>query len=117
MVGTKVRLIGRRKKRGLVMIKPPGQLLRCRILEIYDRGFVSIQQREIEKVSRAVQQTSVVNFSFAVNTVGVEARKGRGRGDAVETVAVIKNAKFHKFHWLKRVGNSSNARVFWQRPT
>src|SRR5258705_13256613 len=112
MVGTKVRFIRGRKKRRLVMIKPPGQLLCRRILEIDDRVFVAIQQRQVEKVSRAVQQTSVVNFSFAVNTVRVEAREGCGRGDAVETVAVIKNAKFHKFHWLKRVGNSSNARVF-----
>ena len=65
-----------------------------------------------------MQQTAVVDFRFRVNAFFVKAREGGGRGDAVETVAVIKQTKFHKVvlsSWLKRVGNSSNAGVFSQR--
>ena len=58
------------------------------------------------------KKTIAREVGVAVNTVRVEACEGCGRGDAVETMAMIKNAKFHKFQWLKRVGNSSNARVF-----
>ena len=83
------------------MIEPPGQLFRRCIFEIDDRIFIAIKQLEIEKVARAMQQTSVVDFSFGMNTVFVESREGCRRGDAVKTVAMIKDTKFHKFHWLK----------------
>ena len=96
LVSAKVSFVFGSQKRRLVMIKPPGQFFRGRILEVDDRIFVAVEQREIEKVSRTMQQTAVVDFRFRMNAFFVEAREGCGRGDAVEAVTVIKQTKFHR---------------------
>ena len=78
------------------MIEPPGQLFRRRILEIDDGVLVAIEHGFIKQVARTMQQTGVTDISIRVDSFIVETRKGCRRSNAVEAVAVIKHAKFHK---------------------
>src|SRR5437762_1471964 len=88
-------LVLRSKKRRFMMIEPPRELIRRRVLEIHDRIFVAVKQIEIKQVSGAMQQPAIIDFRFRVDAFFVKAREGRGRSDAVKTVAVIKQTKFH----------------------
>src|SRR5213083_226193 len=78
------------EKRGFVMIEPPGQFFGRRVLEIDDRILVTVKQ-----VTRAMQQTGVLDLRFGMDLFFIKACEGGGRGDAVEAVAVIKQAQFH----------------------
>ena len=61
-----------------MMIEPPREFIRGRVLEIHDRVFVTIEQRQIEKISRSMQQTAVVHLRSGVNALLVKAREGCG---------------------------------------
>ena len=42
-----------------------------------------------------MQKPGVMHFCFGVNSLCVKARESRSRSDAVKTVAMVKDAKFH----------------------
>ena len=79
-----------------MMIEPPGQFVRRRILEIDDRVFIAIEHFFVEQnIARAMQQTAVINLGVWIDSLMIKTREG-GRGShAIKTVAVIKDAKFH----------------------
>src|SRR6266849_9782690 len=83
VVRAKMRFVFRREKSRLMMIEPPGQLVRSRVLKIDDRVFVAIEQVEIKQVSRAVQQAAVIDFRFRMDSFFVKARENGSRSDAV----------------------------------
>jgi hypothetical protein len=94
-IGAKMSLVLGRKKGRLVMIEPPGQLFRGRILEINDGVFVAIKHSQIKQIARAMQQSGVVDVSFGMKSFFVETGKGRGGSDAIEAVTMIEQTKFH----------------------
>src|ERR1043165_9786176 len=94
-VRAKMRLVFRREKRRLVMIEPPRQLLRRRILEIDDRILVGIKHRVVEEIAGPVQQPGVIDLGFRMDAFLVEASESGRRRDAVEAVAVVEKTKFH----------------------
>jgi hypothetical protein len=77
------------------MIEPPGQSLRGGILEINDCILVRIKQVLIKQVTRAMQQSCVIHFSFRVNSLFIETSESCSRSHAVKAMAVIEKAKFH----------------------
>src|SRR5256885_8389137 len=95
-VRAKVSFVLRREKCRLVMIEPPGQLFRRRILEIDDRVFIAVKHIAFEqKVPRPMQQSTVLDARALMNSVEIKTRERRRGGNAVKAMAVIKNAKFH----------------------
>src|SRR5882724_6657011 len=89
----KVSFILRREKCRLVMIEPPGQLFRWRILEIDDRVFIAVKHIAFEQeVPGAMQQAAIFNVGVVVNSFEIKTGKRRRRGNAVKTMSVIKNA-------------------------
>src|SRR6266568_3571367 len=83
------------EKRGFVMIEPPGQFFGRRVLEIDDRILVTVKHLLVKQVTRAMQQTGVLDLRFGMDLFLIKACEGGGRGDAGEAVAVIKQAQFH----------------------
>ena len=55
-----------------------------------------IQQAFIEQVLGTMQQAGILHFGFGRDALLMKAGKGRRRGNAVKTMSVIKNAKFHE---------------------
>src|SRR5437763_7669424 len=96
-VRAKVSFILQRQKRRLMMIEPPGQLLRRRILEIDDRVFIAVKHIAFEQeVAWPMQESAIFNTGVVVNSFEIKTRERGRRGNAVKTVSVIQNAKFHK---------------------
>src|SRR2546423_14643393 len=96
LVRAKVSFILRREKCRLVMIEPPGQLFRWRILEIDDRVFIAVKHIAFEQeVPRPMQQSAVLDAGVVMNSFEIKTRERCRRGHAVKTMSVIKNAKFH----------------------
>src|SRR5207244_1903650 len=92
-VRAKVSFVLRREKCRLVMIEPPGQLFRRRILEIDDRIFIAVEHIAFEQeIPRAMQQSTVLDAGAVMNSFEIKTRERRRRGNAVETMSVIENA-------------------------
>ena len=90
-----MRLVLRREKRRLVMVEPPGQALRRAVLEIDDCVLVPVEHRLVEERAGRVQKRRVRNLRRGVFVRAIEAREDGGRGDAVETLAVVEESKSH----------------------
>src|SRR5207302_7287129 len=96
--------IFRREKCRLMMIEPPRQFLRRRVLEIHDRVFIPVEHRLVEEeIAGPMKQASVCNFRIAVNSFEIKARECGRRSHAVKAVAVIKDAKFHFWNVYKKL--------------
>src|SRR5882724_3918275 len=90
LVRAKVSFILGRQKRRLMMIEPPGQLFRRRILEIDNRVFIAVKHIAFEQeVSRPMQQSAIFNTGAGVNSFEIKTRERGRRGNAVKTVSVI----------------------------
>src|SRR2546423_9827738 len=82
-VRAKVSFVFRREKCRLVMIEPPGQLFRRRILEIDNRVFITIKHIAFEQeVPRTMQQSAVLDARALMNSFEIKTRESRRRGDA-----------------------------------
>src|SRR5260370_37772875 len=86
-------VLGREKGR-LVMIEPPGQPFRGRILEINNGVFVAIKHSQVKQIARAMQQYGVVDVSFGMNAFFVETRKGSGWSEAIRAETMVETTKF-----------------------
>ena len=91
-----MRFVRRFQESRFVMIEPPGKLFRRRILEVDDRILVTVKHVLVKQIAGTMQQTLVLDFGVRVNALPVEAREGCGRSHAIEAMAVVKQAKFHR---------------------
>src|SRR5207245_5095258 len=87
----------RRSEKGrLVMVETPSACRRRRIRGSDDRVLVAIEHLFVKKIAGAVQQARVTNLGGVVNAFLVEPREGGRGSDAVKTVPVVEDAKFHQ---------------------
>src|SRR5215813_6155364 len=76
------------QERALMMIKPPCEFRRSRILEIHHCIFVPVENVTIEGMRRFVGHPAIQEFSIGMNAFAVEPRKDGRRGGAVEALVV-----------------------------
>jgi hypothetical protein len=89
-------LIRGSEKRAQVVIEPPGNLRRRRILEIHDGVFIACKVGFVEKRAGAVHQSVVFIFGIVRDALAMKAGKKRSRTGSVETFVVIENANLQK---------------------
>src|SRR5215470_17343500 len=87
--------VGASQESRLMMIEPPRQFWRRRVLEIDNRIFIAVEHVFVEKIAGPVQQTAVVHLSLLIDSFVIKPGEGGRRSDAVKAVTVIKDAKFH----------------------
>ena len=73
-----------------MMVKPPCNLWRSGILEVDNGILVAIKIGFIEERARAMDQPGELKVHVRPDAFAVEARKQRGRGRPVKTLAVKK---------------------------
>ena len=78
-----------------MMVEPPCQTFVGAVFEIDDRVLVAVELLAVERVAGAVHSRRVADLRIGVDRRTIEFRKDRSRRNAVETIAVIKYAKFH----------------------
>ncbi len=111
LVALKMRGVGRREKRALMMIEPPCDLRRTRIFEIDDGIFVTGKMRLVEQRPGAMQQAGKLEVHVAADALAVEAGEERRRGRSVETLVVVENFDFQSNPHMPRI---SAARAAWK---
>src|SRR5260370_20430952 len=84
----------RRKKGALVMVKPPGDLGRRRVLKIDDHVFIAIEVALVKKRSGAMHQTAELEGCVRANALAVEAIKHGRRCGSVKALAVVEHPYF-----------------------
>ena len=85
----------RRQKGALMVIEPPVEPRRGRVLEVHDGIFVPVKQRFIEQLRSAVRQTRVGELGFRADTRLVEPGKDSRRSRAVEAAVMEKYMHLH----------------------
>ena len=103
LVALKMRGVCRRKKRALMMIEPPGDLRRTRILEIDDGIFVAVEMGFVEERSGAMQQAGELKIHIAADALAVEAGEERRRRRSIETLVVVENLDFQSIPQLPKI--------------
>ena len=83
--------IGRREKRALVMVKPPGNFGRTGVLEIDDGVFVAVEMGFVKQRSRAMHEAGKDEIGILANALAIEAGEECGGRGSVETLVVIKD--------------------------
>ena len=79
-----------------MMIEPPREPLVGTVFEINDRILVSIQLFPVKGIARPMHSGRITDLRIRVDLSAVKFTKDRRRRNAVKTVAVIENSKFHK---------------------
>jgi len=74
-----------------MMIKPPGNFFRARILKIHDHILIPIEIGFIEQSAGAMQKARIEEHHIITNSLAIESGKQRCRGGAIETTIMIKN--------------------------
>jgi hypothetical protein len=90
------RIIGREES-ALVMIEPPGEQRRTRILEIDDDIFVAIERAIFEGLRRLVRHARVEKFCVRVDAFAEKASKYGGGGSSVKASVVETDTDFQIF--------------------
>ena len=85
-----------------MVIKPPRDLRRGRILEIYDRILVTGEVALIEQRTRTMQQSAEDEFRIVPDPLLVETRKQCRRASPIKTLVVIKNLDFQSISLTRR---------------
>jgi hypothetical protein len=85
----------RRQESAQMVVEPPGDRWRGRILKVDNRVFIAAEFSFVEQRAGAVHQTAEFVFRGGRDAFAMEARKQRGRTCAVKTFVVIKNAYLH----------------------
>jgi hypothetical protein len=78
-----------------MMVEPPGNARRGRILEIHNGIFVAGEILIIEEGTRTVHQPLVFEVDVLANALAIKARKKCRRAGPVETLVVIKDFDPH----------------------
>ena len=84
-------ILGREEGR-LVVIEPPRDVWRGRVLEIDDGILVAGELALVKKRTGAMDQAVILISGACGDALAVEAREQRGRASSVETFVVIENA-------------------------
>src|ERR1700722_467495 len=92
MIVAELLRILRRQERALVVIEPPGQLRRARILEIHDGVFIAVKRSIFERMRRLVGHARVVKIGVAIYAVAIKAGENRGRRSPVKTLVMETNS-------------------------
>src|SRR5713226_3326450 len=87
-VAVEVLRVGGCEEGALVVIEPPGDPRRTRILEVHDAVFVAIEHSWLERLRGPVGQTGEMEFRVGVDPLAVKAQKDRGRCGAIEATIV-----------------------------
>src|SRR5262249_24427843 len=87
-VGTEVGVVGSRQKSALVMIEPPSHQGRARILEIYDRILVSVEDIVFKRLGSLVRHPRVMKSRLWMNALLIKTRKNRSRRGAAKAAVM-----------------------------
>jgi hypothetical protein len=79
------------------VVEPPRQAFGGAVLEIHDGVLVAVEHLRVEKLAGAVREGRVLDRSAGRDRRPVEAREDGGGSDAVKTVAVVEQAKSHRY--------------------
>jgi hypothetical protein len=74
-----------------VVVEPPGNLGRARILKVHDCIFIAVKIVLVKKGSRPMQQSREDKFDVIADALPVKTGKHRRRGSTVKTPIVIKD--------------------------
>ena len=91
MIAPEMRRIFRRQKGAFVMIEPPRNFRRTRILKVHDGVFVAIELRIVKERSCAMQQAGIYKLRIAPDAFLVETGEQSRRASSVETFVVIEH--------------------------
>jgi len=80
--------IGKRQKRALMMIEPPGNLGRVGVLEIDDRVLVAVEQSVLPGLHRTMRHSREVKVRVRVKPLPIKTIKQRSRGGAIKAAVV-----------------------------
>src|SRR4051812_16981932 len=79
-----MRGVGRREERALMMIKPPGDAGRIRILEIDDHIFIAVEYAVVERLTRAVSHARQPELAVRIHAFAIKSRKNSGGRGSIE---------------------------------
>src|SRR5688500_14112565 len=85
-----------REESGLVMIEPPRHSLVRAVFEIDDGDCVAVQLFAVERVAGLMHRRGAGKSRVGADLRPEEFREDGRRRNAVEAIAVIKYAKFHR---------------------
>src|SRR6185437_7308562 len=88
--------IFRREKGALMMVKPPGNLRRSRILKVDNGIFIAVKIGFIKERACTMHQPCELEVHIRSDAFAIEAGKQRRRGCSVKTFAVKKDPYFQK---------------------
>ena len=71
-----------------MVIEPPRDLRRVRVLEVHDHILVAVEQPALPGIRGAVRHTAEMEFGGSVEAFTVEAVEERGGGGAIEAAIV-----------------------------
>src|SRR5215471_1531992 len=100
VIAAEVCLILGRKKRALMMIKPPRQFVRSGIFEIDDNVFPRSEKIFADLLPGFVRQTFVFDFCRRIDAAPVEPRENGCRRHTVKAIVVVEDpylAHFSKY--------------------
>ncbi len=92
LAGLEMLMILRRQKRRQMMIEPPRNLWRSRVLEIDNRILIAGKVALVEERPCSMHQPVIFVRSVGVNALPMESRKKRCRASSVKTLVVIEDA-------------------------
>ena len=92
LVSAKMCFILRTEKRRLMMIEPPRQFGRRRVLEIDNGILVTVEHSFVKKIAWSMQESAIFNVRSAIDSFVVKPAEYGRRSDAVKTMAMIENA-------------------------
>ena len=93
------------------MVEPPSQAVVGAVFEIDDRVLVAVELLAVEGVASTVHRRRIGDLRRRVDLGSVEFGEYRGRRNAVETIAVIKYAKFHMHKPEREQGRYDQSRM------
>src|ERR1700731_2300297 len=103
-----MRGVVRREKRALMMVEPPCNFRRVRILEIDDGILLTVEMRFVKQRSSAMEQPGKLKVHIAADALAVEAGEERRRRRSVETLVVVENFDFQSIPRLPRISAARN---------
>jgi len=98
LAGKEVLLILGREECGEVVIEPPGDARRSRVLEVDDGVLVASKLAFVEERAGAVNEAVVGVRRVGLDALAVKAREQRSRAGSIEAFVVVENANLQVVH-------------------